>query len=134
MYNCGGLRLCYVDWCNCLCFSWFLENAALVQRLGHNEKSQTPGIAIRGALTYSPSQFPGVHSRLYALGASPCRDTLIQPLSHKLCCVEAECHFYYLRDSSVYVHESCCPGDLRHLPTYVGPGRLPDGPPTKYGS
>src|SRR5271163_2499794 len=50
------------------------------------------------------------------------------------CCVEAECHFYYLRDSSVYVHESCCPGDQRHLPTYVGPGRLPDGPPTKYGS
>src|SRR5277367_2892216 len=50
------------------------------------------------------------------------------------CCVEAECHFYYLGDSSVYVHESCCPGDQRHLPTYVGPGRLPDGPPAKYGS
>jgi hypothetical protein len=52
----------------------------LVQRLGHNEKSQTPGIAIRGALTYSPSQFPGVTPSAPA----PCRDALIQLLYHKL--------------------------------------------------
>jgi hypothetical protein len=34
------------------------------------------------------------------------------------CNVEAECHFCYLSDSSVYVHESCCLGVQRHLPTY----------------
>ena len=25
---------------------------------------------------------------------------------------------FLLRDSGVYVHESCCPGNQRHLPTY----------------
>jgi hypothetical protein len=47
---------------------------------------------------------------------------------------EAECHFCYLRDSGLYVHESCCPGNQRHLPTYVGCRRFRYGPLTKYGS
>ena len=34
--------------------------------------------------------------------------------------MEAECHICYLRDSSVYVHESCCLGNQRHPLTYVG--------------
>jgi hypothetical protein len=50
------------------------------------------------------------------------------------CCVEAECHFCYLRDSGLYVHESCCPGNQHHLPTYVGYRRFWYGPLTKYGS
>jgi hypothetical protein len=50
------------------------------------------------------------------------------------CCVEAECHFCYLGDSELYVHESCCPGNQRHLPTYVGCRRFWYGPLTKYGS
>src|SRR5580700_7847827 len=50
------------------------------------------------------------------------------------CCVEAECHFCYLRESSVYVHESCCLGYQRHPLTYVGPRRFRYGPRTKYGS
>ena len=50
------------------------------------------------------------------------------------CCVEAECHFCYLRDSSVYVHESCCLGNQRHPLTYVGRRRFWYGPLTKYGS
>jgi hypothetical protein len=41
-------------------------------------------------------------------------------MGHSGCCVEAECHFCYLRDSGLYVHESCCPGNQRHLLTYVG--------------
>ena len=44
------------------------------------------------------------------------------------CCVEAECHFCYLRDSSVYVHESCCLGNQRHPLTYVGLRRFWYGP------
>jgi hypothetical protein len=51
-----------------------------------------------------------------------------------LCCVEAECPFYYLRDSSVYVHESCLLGYQRHPLTYVGHRRFWYGPLTKYGS
>jgi hypothetical protein len=43
------------------------------------------------------------------------------------CCVEAECHFCYLRDSSIYVHESC------HPLTYVGRRKFWDGPLVKYG-
>ena len=50
------------------------------------------------------------------------------------CCVEAECHFCYLEDSGLYVHESCCPGNQRHLPTYVGCRRFWYGPLTKDGS
>src|ERR1700722_12746209 len=45
-----------------------------------------------------------------------------------ICCVEAECHFCYLRDSSVYVHESCCLGNQRHPLTYVGLRRFWYGP------
>jgi hypothetical protein len=47
---------------------------------------------------------------------------------------KAECHICYLRDSGLYVHESCCPGNQRHLPTYVGCRRFWYGPLTKYGS
>jgi hypothetical protein len=50
------------------------------------------------------------------------------------CCVEAECHFCYLEESGLYVHESCCPGNQRHLPTYVECRRFWYGPLTKYGS
>jgi hypothetical protein len=32
----------------------------------------------------------------------------------------AECHFCYLKDSTVYVHESFCLGAQRHPLTYVG--------------
>jgi hypothetical protein len=34
----------------------------------------------------------------------------------------------------VYVHESCCPGNQRHPPTYVGCRRFWCGPLTKYDS
>src|SRR5271156_3886187 len=47
-----------------------------------------------------------------------------------ICCVEAECHFCYLRDSSVYVHESFCLGVQRHLPTYMKRRKCQDGPET----
>jgi hypothetical protein len=50
------------------------------------------------------------------------------------CCVEAECHFYYLRESSLYVHESCLLGYQRHPLTYVGHRGFWYGPLTKYGS
>ena|ERR1700730_11578604 len=50
------------------------------------------------------------------------------------CCVEAPCHFCYLEDSRLYVHDSCCPGNQRHLPTYVGCRRFWYSPLTKYGS
>src|SRR5256714_14100433 len=46
------------------------------------------------------------------------------------CNVEAECHFCYLRDSGVYVHESCCLGVQRHLPTYMKRRMFQDGPET----
>ena len=49
------------------------------------------------------------------------------------CCVEAECHFYYLRESSLYVHESCLLGYQRHPLTYVGHRWFCYGPLTKYG-
>src|SRR5436305_1858655 len=51
-------------------------------------------------------------------------------LRHTCCCVEAECHFCYLRDSSVYVHECCCVGVQRHLPTYMKRRKCQDGPET----
>ena len=41
-------------------------------------------------------------------------------------------YFCYLRDSGVYVHESCSPGNQRHPLTYVGRRRLWYGPLTKY--
>src|SRR5271155_5881943 len=43
------------------------------------------------------------------------------------CCVEAECHFCYLRGSSVYVHESCCLGVQRPPPTYESRRGFQDG-------
>src|SRR5271155_3475561 len=46
------------------------------------------------------------------------------------CNVEAECHFCYLRGSSVYVHESCCLGVQRHPPTYESRSGFQDGPET----
>ena len=46
------------------------------------------------------------------------------------CDVEAECHFCYLSDSSVYVHESSCLGVQRHLPTYESRSGFQDGPET----
>ena len=42
----------------------------------------------------------------------------------EFCCVEAECPFYYLRDSGIYVHESCCLGNQRHPLAYVGRRRF----------
>ena len=51
-----------------------------------------------------------------------------------MCYVVAECHFYYLRDSDIYVHESCCLGNQRHPLTYVGRRRCWYGPSTKCGS
>jgi hypothetical protein len=53
---------------------------------------------------------------------------------HIFCCVEAEWHFCYLRDSSLYVHESYPLGYQRHPLTYVGHRRFWYGPLTKYGS
>jgi hypothetical protein len=50
------------------------------------------------------------------------------------CCGGACVYFCYLRDSGLYVHESCCPGDQRYLPTYVGCRRFWYSPPIKYGS
>jgi hypothetical protein len=50
------------------------------------------------------------------------------------CAVEAACPFCYLRDSGLYVHESCCLGNERHPLTYVGCRRFWYGPLTKYGS
>jgi hypothetical protein len=40
-------------------------------------------------------------------------------------------HFYYLGDSGLYVHESCC---LGHPLTYVGWRRFWYGPLTIFGS
>src|SRR3954449_7988324 len=51
-------------------------------------------------------------------------------LSDTKCCVEASCSFCYLRDSSVYVHECCCVGVQRHLPTYMKRRKCQDGPET----
>src|SRR5271156_4047737 len=56
--------------------------------------------------------------------------TPLIPYSAQQCCVEAECHFCYLRGSSVYVHESCCLGVQRHLPTYMKRRKCQDGPET----
>jgi hypothetical protein len=53
---------------------------------------------------------------------------LLSHVTGLLCCVEAECHFCYLRDSGVYVHESCCLGNQRHPLTYVGRRRFWYGP------
>jgi hypothetical protein len=50
------------------------------------------------------------------------------------CCGGACVYFCYPRDSGLYVHESCCPDNQRHLPTYVGCRRFWYGPLTKYGS
>jgi hypothetical protein len=43
---------------------------------------------------------------------------------------KAECHFCYLRNSGLYVHESCCLGVQRHLPTYMKRRKRQDGPET----
>src|ERR1700734_3006664 len=56
------------------------------------------------------------------------------PRGFIMCCVEAECPFCYLRDSNIYVHESCCLGYQRHPLTYVGRRRFWYGPLTKYGT
>jgi hypothetical protein len=56
------------------------------------------------------------------------------PEDRYICCVEVECHFCYLRDSGLYVHESYCPGNQRHPLTYVGCRRFWYSPLTKYGS
>ena len=45
-----------------------------------------------------------------------------------ICCVEAECHFCYLKDSGLYAHESCCPGNQCRPLTYVGRRRFWYGP------
>jgi hypothetical protein len=46
------------------------------------------------------------------------------------CCVEACLIDRYLRDSDIYVHESCCLGVQRHLPTYMKRRKRQDGPQT----
>jgi len=74
-------------------------------------------------------EFPASSVLLYL-----CFSTLRRSILIAACCVEAECHFCHLRDSGLYVHESRCPGNQRHLPTYVGCRRFWYGPLTKYGS
>jgi hypothetical protein len=68
-----------------------------------------------------------IHSLLDDNGA---RKSFPSSSMRKMCCVEVECHFCYLRDPSVYVHESCCLGVQRHLPTYMKRRKLQDGPVT----
>ena len=46
------------------------------------------------------------------------------------CCVEAFLIDCYLRDSDIYVHESCCLGVQRHLPTYMRRRKRQDGSET----
>src|SRR2546421_8930873 len=43
------------------------------------------------------------------------------------CNVEAECPFCYLRWKDGYIHESCCLGVQRHLPTYMKRIKCQDG-------
>jgi hypothetical protein len=52
----------------------------------------------------------------------------------KGCRVEAPPIDCYLRDSGLYVHESCYLGNERHLLTYVERRRFWYSPLTKYGS
>jgi hypothetical protein len=50
------------------------------------------------------------------------------------CCIEAEYHFCYLRDSGLYVYASCCPDNQRHFPIYVGCRRFWYNSLTRYDS
>jgi hypothetical protein len=50
------------------------------------------------------------------------------------CCVEASLIDCYLRDSGLYVHESCYLGTERHPLTYVDRRRFWYGPQFNYGS
>jgi hypothetical protein len=43
------------------------------------------------------------------------------------CCVETCLIDCYLSDSGLYVHESCCLGVQRHLPTYESCSGFQDG-------
>jgi hypothetical protein len=52
----------------------------------------------------------------------------------KRCCIEVECHFYYLGDSGLYVHESCPLGHHCHPLYYAWCRRFFPGPISKYGS
>src|SRR2546421_694451 len=65
----------------------------------------------------------------YEMQATPMRCTPMRCRPVR-CNVEAEYHFCYLTDSGVYVHESCCPGVQRHLPTYMKRIKCQDGPET----
>jgi hypothetical protein len=49
-----------------------------------------------------------------------------------LCYGKDECPFCYLRDSGLDIHENCCLGVQRHLPTYMKRGRFQYGPETLF--
>jgi hypothetical protein len=67
-------------------------------------------------------------SKIYIDDRETINDSERGPEEGSFCCVEAQCHFCYLRDSSVYVQESCCLGYQRHPPTHVRRRRF------RYGS
>ena len=48
-------------------------------------------------------------------------------VSAAMCCVEACLIDCYLSDSGLYVHESCCLGVQRRLPTYESCSRFQEG-------
>jgi hypothetical protein len=53
-----------------------------------------------------------------------------QESTQESCCVEACLIDCYLRNSDIYVHESCCLGVQRHLPTYMKRRKCQDSPET----
>jgi hypothetical protein len=53
------------------------------------------------------------------------RSLPFQVLLRKACLIDC-----YLRDSNIYVHQSCCLGVQRHLPTYMKRRKRQDGPET----
>src|SRR2546423_5484920 len=104
----------------------FLINAGYIEP---HEITRGLGCLLRGSL-----YFTSINRRLTNDVHELLHSKVIWMYTGDRCCVEAECHSYYLRDSSVYVHESCLLGYQRHPLTYVGLRRFWYGPLTKYGS
>src|ERR1700733_150066 len=62
-----------------------------------------------------------------ACSREPACEPLRENLPVRTCCVEASLIDCYLSDSGLYVHESCCLGVQRHLPTYESCSRFQEG-------
>jgi hypothetical protein len=74
---------------------------------------------------------PAQHqSRLADLTSDPDGRLNRLPATCRTCCVEACLINCYLGDSDIYVHESCCLGVQRHLPTCMKRRKRQDSPET----